>query len=238
MKKKKCMTYHDDRELLRHKKTKTIYDFTRTDPWRVLRIEGEFTEGFDTLSKLGVAVSVFGSLRTDKRNNYYKAAEETARLLSKKGFAIITGGGPGIMEAANKGACEAGGVSVGCNVELPCEQEPNKYQTIKLNFRYFFVRKMMFVKYSEAFVIFPGGLGSMDELFEALVLVQTEKILHFPIVLFGSKYWKGLIDWMKDTMLKEGNISKQDLSLFSITDSPAEAVKIITKSVKKLGYIK
>ncbi len=172
-------------------------EFKHTDTWRVFRIMGEFVAGFDDLATLTRGVSIFGSARTGPDADY-QAADETAKLLVQAGFAVITGGGPGIMEAGNRGAFEAGGVSVGCNIELPFEQRPNPYQTLSLKFKYFFVRKMMFVKYSQAFVIFPGGFGTLDELFEALTLIQTHKIRNFPVVLFGSRYWKGLLDWIKD----------------------------------------
>ncbi len=227
---------HEDRELL-----KTIVeareDFTKTDPWRTLRIQGEFVEGFDTLSKIGPAVAIFGSARCGKEDPYYQAAVKTAEILAQAGLAIITGGGPGIMEAANLGAHRVGGTSVGCNIELPFEQTPNPYQTISLHFRYFFVRKMMFVKYSMAFIIFPGGLGTMDELFESLTLVQTKKIEHFPVVLFGSSYWKGLRGWMQDSMLGEGYVSEADLSLYTITDDPEETARGIIENSRKQGYI-
>ena len=171
--------------------------FTSTDPWRVLRIMGEFVEGFDILADVGDAVCVFGSARTPATDAYYQRALETARLLAKEGFAIITGGGPGIMEAANRGAQEGNGLSIGCNIELPFEQGTNAYVQRSINFRYFFVRKTMFVKYSTAFVVFPGGYGTMDELFEALTLVQTGKVKQFPVVLFGEAYWQGLVDWLR-----------------------------------------
>ncbi|NOX96777.1 MAG: TIGR00730 family Rossman fold protein [Nitrospirae bacterium] len=225
-----------DRELLKTT-VEGKEDFTNTDPWRTLRIQGEFVEGFDALSKIRPAAAIFGSARCKKENPYYQAAVKTAEALSRAGLSVITGGGPGIMEAANLGAHRAGGLSVGCNIELPFEQTPNPYQTISLHFRYFFVRKMMFVKYSVAFVIFPGGFGTMDELFESLTLVQTEKIEHFPIVLFGSGYWKGLIEWMQDSMLKEKCISEEDLSLYTITDDPEEAARAIIENSRKHGYI-
>jgi uncharacterized protein (TIGR00730 family) len=228
--------FHEDWELL--KATVGVKeDFTRTDPWRTLRIQGEFVEGFDALSRIGPAVAIFGSARCRKKDPYYQAAVQTAESLSRAGLGIITGGGPGIMEAANFGAYRAGGVSVGCNIELPIEQTPNPYQTISLHFRYFFVRKMMFVKYSVAFVIFPGGFGTMDELFESLTLVQTRKIEHFPIVLFGSGYWRGLREWMQNSMLGRGCISREDLSLYSITDDPEEAAQSIIDNSRKYGYI-
>ncbi len=227
---------NEERELL--ETVKKEKDFRTKDSWRVFRILGEFVEGFDALSRVGPAVAIFGSSRFDKGSQYYKAAVESSERLSRAGLAIITGGGPGIMEAANLGASKSGGTSVGCNIELPEEQIPNVYQNIHLHFRYFFVRKMMFVKYSIAFLIFPGGFGTIDELFESLTLVQTEKIKHFPIVLFGSKYWKGLIDWARTRLLKEGCISKEDISLLSIADSPKEASRIIINNCRRRGYIK
>jgi uncharacterized protein (TIGR00730 family) len=206
------------------------YDFTQSDPWRVFRIMGEFVEGFDTLAKVGAAVAVFGSARVPPGHAQYDAAEETARRLSEAGFAVITGGGPGIMEAANRGAREAGGISIGCNIELPFEQGMNPWVDIAVNFRYFFVRKTMFVKYSEAFIIFPGGFGTLDELFEALTLIQTGKIRNFPVILFGSDYWAGMLDWIKRVMLQEGKISPNDLDLVVVTDSPGEAVEVILEA--------
>jgi uncharacterized protein (TIGR00730 family) len=208
-------------------------DFTNSDPWRVFRIMGEFVEGFDTLAKIGRAVSIFGSARVPPGHPQYLAAEATARLLVDAGFAVITGGGPGLMEAANRGAREGGGLSIGCNIELPFEQGTNAYVEIPINFRYFFVRKTMFVKYSEAFIIFPGGFGTLDELFEALTLIQTGKIRNFPVILFGTDYWRGLFDWIRDTMLEEGKISLEDLDLFVITDSPEEAVSIIREAERR-----
>ncbi|MGH9933422.1 MAG: TIGR00730 family Rossman fold protein [Pyrinomonadaceae bacterium] len=210
-------------------------EFTHTDTWRVFRIMGEFVEGFDELATLTRGVSIFGSARTSNDDPYYKAAEETAALLARVGFAVITGGGPGIMEAANKGAFEAGGLSVGCNIELPFEQGSNPYLTSGLKFKYFFVRKMMFVKYSLGFIIFPGGFGTLDELFEALTLIQTKKIRNFPVVLFGSNYWGGLLNWIRDFALKEGKVTEQDLKLLHVTDSPAEVVRIIIDSQSSLG---
>jgi uncharacterized protein (TIGR00730 family) len=201
--------------------------FTSTDPWRVLRIMGEFVEGFDALAGLGPAVTIFGSARVPPGTPEYLAAEQTASRLVEAGFAIITGGGPGIMEAANKGAREAGGISVGCNIELPFEQGINPYVDIAINFRYFFVRKTMFVKYAEAFVIFPGGFGTMDELFEALTLIQTGKVRNFPVILLGTAYWQGLMDWIKGTLLAEGKVSPDDLELMVVTDDPEEAVRVI-----------
>jgi uncharacterized protein (TIGR00730 family) len=209
-------------------------EFTHTDTWRVFRIMGEFVEGFDDLASITRGVSIFGSARTSPDNPQYKAAQETAALLARAGFAVITGGGPGIMEAANRGAFEAGGVSIGCNIELPFEQKANPYLTRVMNFRYFFVRKTMFVKYSTAFIIFPGGYGTLDELFEALTLIQTRKIKNFPVILFDSNYWTGLLQWAEATLLNEGKISDTDLRLLHMTDSPAEVVEIIVKSQDSL----
>src|SRR5690606_28681592 len=218
----------EDEQLLRSQTEPA--DFTESDPWRVFRIMGEFVEGFDTLAKMGPAIAIFGSARIPPGHRYYRAAEQTARLLTESGFAIITGGGPGIMEAANKGAREAGGTSIGCNIELPFEQGTNPWVDIPINFRYFFVRKTMFVKYSEGFVIFPGGFGTMDELFEALTLIQTGKVRNFPVILFGSEYWRGLIDWLRETMLEEGKISPEDMDLLVITDSPEETTRVILEA--------
>jgi len=209
-------------------------EFTHTDPWRVFRIMGEFVEGFDELATLSRGIAIFGSARTKPDDPDYEAAKETAALLSAQGFAVITGGGPGIMEAANRGAFEAGGLSIGCNIELPFEQRPNAYQTLSLTFKYFFVRKMMFVKYSLAFVIFPGGFGTFDELFEALTLIQTKKIRNFPVVLFGTRYWSGMLAWLREEVLLSGKIAEHDLNLFHITDSPAEVVEIVTRSQSTL----
>jgi len=207
--------------------------FTHTDPWRVLRIMGEFVEGFDTLSDVGSAVTIFGSARTPAEDPYYEKAIETARLLAKKGFAIITGGGPGIMEAANRGAEEGNGLSIGCNIELPFEQGTNPYVERSINFRYFFVRKTMFVKYSTGFIVFPGGFGTMDELFEALTLIQTGKVKNFPVILFGKEYWHGLVEWMRERVVGEGKISATDLDLFHVTDHPAEAVAWVTQAQER-----
>src|SRR6266571_1446133 len=204
--------------------------FTRTDSWRVLRIMGEFVEGFDTLSDVYNAVTIFGSARTPVDDPYYEKAVETARMLAEEGFPIITGGGPGIMEAANRGCQEGNGLSIGCNIELPFEQGLNQYVERAINFRYFFVRKTMFVKYSTAFVVFPGGFGTMDELFEALTLIQTGKVKHFPVVLFGTKYFQGLIDWLRDVAAQEGKIDAKDLDLLHVTDDPAEVVRRIQKA--------
>ena len=205
-------------------------DWVHTDPWRVMRIQAEFVEGFGLLAELGVAVSIFGSARSKRGTAEYQLADEIAGGLSRAGYAIITGGGPGIMEAANKGAAEAGGVSVGLGIELPLESGLNDYVTVGVEFRYFFVRKTCFVKYSQAYVVLPGGFGTMDELFEALTLVATGKITKFPIVLVGSAYWGGLIEWLKQTMLAEGNIGADELALLHIADEPDEVVKIIKEA--------
>jgi len=200
------------------------------DTWRVLRILGEFVEGFDTLAGLPPGVTVFGSARTTPGDPYYVAATETARLLARAGFAVITGGGPGIMEAANKGAQEGGGESIGLNIELPFEQGTNAYVDTAVNFRYFFVRKTMFVKYSVGFIVFPGGFGTLDELFEAVTLIQTEKIKHFPLVLFGGAYWSGLVSWLRETAAAQRKISPKDLEILQVTDDPAEAVEVVARA--------
>jgi len=200
------------------------------DSWRIFRIMAEFIEGFEVLSKIPAAVSIFGSTKTRPKDNDYQKAEETARRLVKEGYAIATGGGPGIMEAANKGAKEAGGVSVGLNIDLPEEQKPNKYIGTYLNFRYFFIRKVMFVKYAVAFVIFPGGFGTLDELFEPLQLIQTQKIKPFPVILVGKEYWRGLLNWIKEVLLVRGKISSHDLNLFHIVEEPEEIVNLIKNS--------
>ena len=204
-------------------------DWVHGDPWRVLRIQSEFVEGFGALAELGSAVSVFGSARTPVDSREYEAAVRIGRTLAEAGFAVITGGGPGAMEAANKGALEAGGVSVGLGIELPFEQGLNAYVDIGVNFRYFFVRKTMFVKYARGFVVLPGGFGTLDELFEALTLVQTKKVTRFPIVLFGTEYWGGLAHWIRHTLVAEGKASPADLELFHITDDVDEAVELVTK---------
>ena len=218
----------EDEKLLQQPAVET--DFTRSDPWRVMRITGEFIEGFDTLASVERGVSIFGSARTPPTDPHYAQAEEVARLLAQQDFAIITGGGPGIMEAANKGAHEAGGRSIGCNIELPFEQKANPYVDTLVEFRYFFVRKTMFNKYSVAFVIFPGGFGTLDELFEAITLIQTGKIYHFPVILFGTAYWRGLVDWLRTTVLGAGKIGPRDLDLMLVTDDPAEAVPAVVRS--------
>lgn len=202
-------------------------EFLHTDTWRVFRIMGEFVQGFEDLAHITHGVAIFGSARTPADDPDYQAAQETASLLANAGYSIITGGGPGIMEAANRGAFEAGGTSVGCNIELPHEQSSNQYLTLSLKFKYFFVRKMMFVKYSNAFIIFPGGFGTLDELFEALTLIQTRKIHDFPVVLYGSKYWHPMLDWLRGPMLNEGKIVEEDFRRLHVTDSPAEIVEIV-----------
>jgi uncharacterized protein (TIGR00730 family) len=202
-------------------------DWVHTDPWRVLRIQAEFVEGFGLLAELGTAVSVFGSARTLPGSAEYELAEQIGFKLAQAGYAVITGGGPGVMEAANKGCASAGGVSVGLGIELPLEQGINEYVEVGLEFRYFFVRKTVFVKYSQAFVVLPGGFGTLDELFEAVTLVQTGKITRFPIVLVGSDYWKGLTSWLTDTVLPAGKISQYDPDLLQMCDDPAEVVRII-----------
>ncbi len=208
------------------------------DVWRIFRIMAEFVEGFDDLDSIGPAVSLFGSARTKPDHPHYKLAEETAAAFAKAGFAVITGGGNGIMEAANKGAAEAGGKSIGLNIELPLEQKPNEFQNMSLQFRYFFCRKVMFLKYANGFVVLPGGFGTMDEFFESLVLIQTLRQAFFPVVLMGSDFWAGLLDWIKKTMLNECSyISPEDVDVFTVVDEPDEAVKIITdfKNAKGLG---
>jgi hypothetical protein len=205
-------------------------DWVHTDPWRVLRIQSEFIEGFGMLAELGAAISVFGSARTKPTDPMYAAAEEFGRKLVEAGYAVITGGGPGVMEAANKGASEAGGVSVGLGIELPFENGLNEWVDIGMNFRYFFTRKTMFVKYAQGFVVMPGGFGTLDELFEALTLAQTRKVTSFPVVLFGTAYWGGLVDWLRTTMLEDGKISAADLDMFTVTDDVDEAISYVMKA--------
>jgi len=213
-----------DQRLLDHRGPS---DWVHSDPWRVMRIQSEFVEGFGLLAELGPGVCVFGSARTARDSAEYRTAERVAGGLARAGYAVITGGGPGIMEAANKGASEAGGVSVGLGIELPFEQGLNEYVDKGVQFRYFFVRKTLFVKYAQAFVVLPGGFGTLDELFEAITLVQTGKITRFPVVLAGSEYWKGLVDWIRDTMLADGKIAPRDLDLIQVADDPDEIVKTI-----------
>jgi len=210
-------------------------DFTSTDPWRVLRILGEFVEGFEELADVGPAVAIFGSARVGEEDPWYQAARETARLLGESGFTIVTGGGPGIMEAGNRGARDAGALSIGLNIELPHEQHSNPYIDLGIDFRYFFVRKTMFVKYSSAFVVFPGGFGTLDELFESLTLIQTGKIEHFRVVLLCRAYWQPLLDWLRNGVAAEGKIGLEDLDLLDITDDPAEAVRCIIESEIRAG---
>jgi len=198
-----------------------------SDPWRVLRIMGEFVWGFDNLSDVRDGVSIFGSARTPASDPHYQAAVDTARLLAKAGIPVITGGGPGIMEAANRGCMEGKGLSIGCNIELPFEQGSNAYLSRSLNFKFFFVRKTMFVKYATAFIVFPGGFGTLDELFEALTLIQTGKVKDFPVILFGKQYWSGLVDWLTKTVANERKIDQKDLKLFRVTDDPAEATQLV-----------
>ena len=211
------------------RKINPISDFTVEEPWRVFRIMAEFVEGFETLSKIGPAVTVFGSARAKRSSPTYRKAEKLARLLVKAGYGLISGGGPGIMEAVNKGAKEAGGESVGLNIELPQEQKPNPYVKILLTFRYFFARKVMFIKYARAYVIFPGGYGTLDEFSEAITLVQTKRIERFPIILVEKKYWQGLIDWFKETLIPRGYIQPEDLNIFYVVDEPEQVVQIIKK---------
>ncbi len=220
----------EEKKIRRAFKEKNWNAIKTADSWQIFKIMSEFVEGFESMSKIGPCVSVFGSARTEVDNKYYKSAEEIGYLLTQKGYGVITGGGPGIMEAANKGAQRGKGKSVGLNIELPFEQSHNRFidNDKLLNFDYFFVRKVMFIKYAQGFIVLPGGVGTLDELFEAITLIQTGKIGRFPIVLFGSSYWQGIVDWMKLIMLEaERNISDEDLDLFNIVDTPSEAVEII-----------
>jgi uncharacterized protein (TIGR00730 family) len=202
-------------------------DWLHTDPWRVMRIQSEFVEGFGALAELGPAVSVFGSARTAPGSPFYELATQVARRLVEAGYAVITGGGPGAMEAANKGALEAGGASVGLGIELPFEQGLNEYVNLGVNFRYFFARKTMFVKYAQGFIVLPGGFGTLDELFEAVTLVQTQKVTSFPIVLLGRDYWSGLLDWLRRAALEAGTVSPKDIDLLHLTDDVDEAVRLV-----------
>lgn len=201
------------------------------ESWRVFRIMAEFVDAIETMSKIHNAVSIFGSARVKPEDEYYQKTEKLGHLLAQNGFNVITGGGPGIMEAANKGASEGGGKSVGMNIRLPFEQKPNPYANIHVDYKYFFIRKVMFVKYAVAYVILPGGFGTMDELFEALTLIQTKRIKSFPVILMGSEYWQGLFDWLRKTMLAEGKITPADLDLIEVIDDPEEAVHHIKKYV-------
>jgi hypothetical protein len=214
----------EDEKLLERRPTA---DFLETDPWRALRILAEFVEGFDAMAKVGPAVTVFGSARTRPDDPVYEAARTIGRRLAEAGYAVITGGGPGAMEAANRGCREGGGLSVGCNIELPHEQGMNAYVDLGVEFRYFFARKVMFVKYADGFIILPGGFGTLDELFEALTLIQTGKVRHFPVVLVGRSYWAGLIDWIRESLLANGAVSESDLDLLHVTDDPDEAVAMV-----------
>lgn len=208
-----------------------IDEISTRDSWRVFRFISEFVEGFETLAEVQPAVSIFGSTRVSPDNPLYEKALQLARLLAENGFSVITGGGPGIMEAANKGALEGGGKSIGLNIDLPAEQAPNQYTNIRLSFRYFFVRKVMFVKYAVAYIIFPGGFGTLDELSEAITLIQTKKIKPFPVILVEKAYWQGLLDWIKGTLLKEQHISPEDLEIIQVIDEPKEILKCIKRTV-------
>lgn len=210
------------------------HNWMHLDPWRVMRIQAEFVEGFGALADLGPAISIFGSARVKPENPHYQMATTIASKLVEEGYAVITGGGPGMMEAANKGAHEAGGVSVGLGIELPFEQAMNEYVNLGINFRYFFARKTMFVKYSEGFIVMPGGFGTLDELFEAVTLVQTHKVQYFPIVLVGRQYWGGLLEWVKTTMIPEGTISPKDLDILQVVDTVDEAIEAVLAGVERL----
>jgi uncharacterized protein (TIGR00730 family) len=210
-------------------------DWVHTDPWRVMRIQSEFVEGFGALAELGPAVSVFGSARTKPGTEFYQIGTEVGRALVEAGYAVITGGGPGAMEAANKGAMEAGGPSVGLGIELPFEQGLNPYVNLGVNFRYFFARKMMFVKYAQGFIVLPGGFGTLDELFEAVTLVQTQKVTSFPIVLMGKDYWGGLFDWLRGTVLDAGTVNAKDVDLLHLTDDVAEAVHLVITAEERVA---
>jgi uncharacterized protein (TIGR00730 family) len=220
-------TMTEDRKLLEPTERP---EFLNTDPWRALRILAEFVEGFDALAALGPAITVFGSARIAPDSPAYEKAREIGRLLALEGYAVITGGGPGVMEAANRGCQEGGGMSVGCNIELPHEQDINAYVDLGVNFRYFFARKTMFVKYADGFVILPGGYGTLDEMFEALTLIQTGKIRHFPVILVGSAFFGGLFDWIREKLLGEGMIEPEDLDLVALTDDPAEVINLIRRA--------
>jgi uncharacterized protein (TIGR00730 family) len=223
-------TMTEDRKLLERTERPAFLD---TDPWRALRIMSEFVEGFDAMAEIGPAITVFGSARVHEGSPAYDQAREIGRLLAREGYAVITGGGPGVMEAANRGCQEGGGLSIGCNVELPHEQDINPYVDLGVEFRYFFARKVMFVKYADGFVILPGGFGTMDELFEALTLIQTGKIRHFPVVLVGSEFFGGLVDYIRKTLLEQGMIAADDVDLVTITDDPAEAVRLVKEGSRR-----
>ena len=225
-----------EKKIIRAFKERSWNEIKTSDSWQIFKIMSEFVEGFEKMAKIGPCVSIFGSARTKQNNKYYKQAIETASLLTQSGYGVITGGGPGIMEAANKGAQKSSGKSVGLNINLPFEQEANKYidRENLINFDYFFVRKLIFMKYAQGFIVFPGGVGTLDELFEAITLIQTDKIGKFPIVLIGEDFWSGIINWLKNIVLdKESNISKEDLDLFHVVNTPDEAVKIINVFYKK-----
>ena len=213
-------------------------DLKTSETWRVFRILSELVEGFEALNNIGPAVTIFGSARLSEGNKYYDAAVEVSKMLADDGFEIITGGGPGVMEGANRGAKKGKAHSIGLNIEIAAEQHPNKYQDISLSFRYFFIRKLMFIKYAMAYIIFPGGFGTMDELFEALTLSQTKKIQNFPIILYGSEYWKGLIDWMKNTLIPNGTIGREDFALFSIVDNADEIRFLINEHYRVFGGVR
>jgi uncharacterized protein (TIGR00730 family) len=213
-------------------------DLRTSEPWRIFRILSELVDGFETLNDIGPAVTIFGGARFNSEHKYYEAAVAVSKMLADDGFAIITGGGPGIMEGANRGAKKGKARSIGLNIQIATEQFPNKYQDLALSFRYFFVRKLMFIKYAMSYVIFPGGFGTMDELFEALTLAQTKKIQAFPIILYGSEYWKGLIDWMKKTLVNEGSIGREDFALFSMVDTPEEIRLIINEHYRVFGGVR
>ncbi len=214
-----------------HERQYVVDELTRDDTWRMFHIMAEFVEGFDVMPEVHPAVTIFGSARVRRSSRIYKTTEMVARTLVENGFNVISGGGPGIMEAANKGATEAGGKSVGLHIHLPNEQQPNKYANVRLDFKYFFIRKVMFVKYAVAYIIMPGGFGTLDELFEALTLIQTKRIKSFPVILIDKAYWKGLVDWFGQTLIKEKVISKSDLDIFSVVDTPEEAIGIIKRRV-------
>ena len=208
-------------------------DFTKEDPWRIFRIMSEFVDGFEELADVKEAVSIFGSSKTNRKSAFYRLAEETAYLLAKNGYSVITGAGEGIMEAGNKGAKRAGGESIGLNILIPIVQKPNRYVTKLLDFKYFFCRKVMFAKYSKAFVVFPGGFGTLDELFEAVTLVQTKRVEPFPVILVGRDYWKGILEWMRGTLIKHNTIEKEDLDLLTVVDSSQEVLSAIRKFYKE-----
>jgi uncharacterized protein (TIGR00730 family) len=219
------------REQIMRERQYIVDDLTKDDTWRMFNILAEFVEGFDVLPEVYPAVTIFGSARSHPNSVNYKTTQTVARLLVENGFNVISGGGPGVMEAANKGAAEAGGKSVGLHIHLPKEQKPNKYANLRLDFKYFFIRKVMFVKYAVAYIIMPGGFGTLDELFEALTLIQTKRIKSFPVLLIDSRYWQGLIDWIKGTLIKDKAISESDLDIMTVVDTPEEAARIIKRRV-------